>query len=700
MSNNQFTIYDVGNLGGAAFNFFIGNTYLADNATLPNNYSTFLFASLTGGRNIRIDQATEQDPYIFIDARFYTFKPYSYYVDFNQNQSLNYLESNYQPSTNLFLNTVIQNLTTSINGDIIVSIKNLIVDSKLTFYTSPDESEIILKAPLYNLQNTTENKVIRIFQGASKDSNNNTLFQMRKLIEGKCITLDQVLEFNWTTIFSSFDSSSSSISSVSSVSNKSSSSDSIDSLSSPSSVSENSSSSISVGNGSLGSICCDDCGIPTATFVPNGCSVALTSIVQQVLFPCGNSSKDFIEQNYSFNAIVNCSGKPVNMFVQFPLNIYSATADGNFWRYTGTNYIDQDNTQVNYDLVVGGTLDKGITVETFNYTKNVPNLVQHDLTFGSNTYIVYNGLTTTIPQTDLPDGCSGADITMANTVFSAVEALLSFQLETAYTDSTDTLVMTDYAFPGDVYPAANVFFRDSVTLLTPTTALVKYTVTDPEYNSGESDAYFQIEVSVCAIEEPSYTIAGTLELTVLAVCPRPYYLVGIYDRVLEGSSQSESSQSLQSPSSPSSPSSASSVSSSMLHPCTDCSATTQEITMPTFSVIDNYTATPYTIPGGSFVLTYSSSESTCTWSTSYVSNSFSVSVSISYNTSTGQWSTNVLFEGYHVCFGFAYSNVSGIACAGGCLVGSFNITTPTNNCSSPDSGSGTFVGGGPAILSC
>jgi hypothetical protein len=127
MENTNFKIYDVGNLGSGKSNLFIGNTYISDVTKNKNDFSTFLFASLVGGRNIRIDQATEKDPYIFIDARFYTFKPYNYYVSLSNNEPLSNLEATYGNTSDVYLKTIIKNITT-VSGDVAIHIKNLEVD--------------------------------------------------------------------------------------------------------------------------------------------------------------------------------------------------------------------------------------------------------------------------------------------------------------------------------------------------------------------------------------------------------------------------------------------------------------------------------------------------------------------------------------------------------------------------------------------
>lgn len=58
----------IGGLNGSAEDFF---PHLAEG----NCFTTFVFASIVGGKNVRIIPATEDDPYIYIDSRWYDFAP-------------------------------------------------------------------------------------------------------------------------------------------------------------------------------------------------------------------------------------------------------------------------------------------------------------------------------------------------------------------------------------------------------------------------------------------------------------------------------------------------------------------------------------------------------------------------------------------------------------------------------------------------
>jgi hypothetical protein len=48
-------------------------------ASQQNCNSTFFWASIVGGKSVRVDSATQRDPYLFIDAKWYDLKPINYY---------------------------------------------------------------------------------------------------------------------------------------------------------------------------------------------------------------------------------------------------------------------------------------------------------------------------------------------------------------------------------------------------------------------------------------------------------------------------------------------------------------------------------------------------------------------------------------------------------------------------------------------
>lgn len=258
MTNLPFKIYEVGNLAAVPANIFVGKTFISDNGsntrTKENCYSTFLFASIVGGKNIRVDQATEKDPYIFIDAKFFNFKPFNYYIDSLNGISNSVLENKYDPDSKLeYKDTIIENITQDNSGDVLFMIKTLGSNGNLTIADSGKELE--LRAGLYKAENIDFPEKVPLYTHTSKDINNNNIFHINKLIEGDGVLFEQILEFDWYSVINLF-SSSSSLSSLSSVSISSSSTS--ESSSSISSSSMSSQSSIS-DQSSQSEECCVDC---------------------------------------------------------------------------------------------------------------------------------------------------------------------------------------------------------------------------------------------------------------------------------------------------------------------------------------------------------------------------------------------------------------------------------------------------------
>jgi len=94
-NNLPFKIYSAVNLGSREGMPFLGKTSTdVDNSkflrTLPEDYyadcfSTFNFASIVPGSCVRIDIATEDDPSIMVDSKWFDFRPY---VDASGDQDL------------------------------------------------------------------------------------------------------------------------------------------------------------------------------------------------------------------------------------------------------------------------------------------------------------------------------------------------------------------------------------------------------------------------------------------------------------------------------------------------------------------------------------------------------------------------------------------------------------------------------------
>ena len=182
-------------------------------------------------------------------------------------------------------------------------------------------------------------------------------------------------------------------------------------------------------------------------------------------------------------------------------------------------------------------------------------------------------------------------------------------------------------------------------------------------------------------------------------------------------SSTSSRSSLSSPSSksslssPSSNLSLSSLSSSHSGPpdCADCAINTQVINMPNFSITDNHTSTTYTIPSGTFNMTYERVGFGCAWVFNYVVDGITVNGNLTFDdggSGTG-WGFSIQIigassPGFYICFQFAdvyeYNDPT-VGCADGLLFGfMFDLTHPPINCSIPSSSNGTFNSGGTATI--
>ena len=117
---NQFPykIYEAANAGSADAHVFLGKASVAGlngasedffpELAEDNCYTTFLFASIVGGKNVRIQPATAGNPYILVDSRWYDFKPCS------------------NPATSIF-----HSVEYGSNGDINVFLKSVTTDGSV-----------------------------------------------------------------------------------------------------------------------------------------------------------------------------------------------------------------------------------------------------------------------------------------------------------------------------------------------------------------------------------------------------------------------------------------------------------------------------------------------------------------------------------------------------------------------------------------
>jgi len=85
----NYSIYEARNLAATESYVFLGKGNVNDTKISTENKcsSTFLFASIIGGKNTRIDSASENEPYIMIDTKWYAFRSAG-------NDSLNLISAN------------------------------------------------------------------------------------------------------------------------------------------------------------------------------------------------------------------------------------------------------------------------------------------------------------------------------------------------------------------------------------------------------------------------------------------------------------------------------------------------------------------------------------------------------------------------------------------------------------------------------
>lgn len=181
VSNNMpFKIYEAKNAATTEAYVYLGKTSIAsvNGATTnyfaaqnENCYTTFLFASLIAGKNIRIDPATEKDPFIYLDSRFYDFRPCG--------------ATSSDPFTwpkNSILSSVEHN-----GGDITVYLKNITTDG--TINVQSEDCKIKLSVNKYRAANICDtNGVLRKTEGVPGASD--VVFYFKSIVAGNCITVN------------------------------------------------------------------------------------------------------------------------------------------------------------------------------------------------------------------------------------------------------------------------------------------------------------------------------------------------------------------------------------------------------------------------------------------------------------------------------------------------------------------------------
>lgn len=142
----DITAYEPRNMANTISYVYLGKGITADTdklknlsidqrkASQQNCNSTFFWASIVGGKSVRVDSATRRDPYLFIDAKWYDLKPINYYFKWIEK---------YNPPKGSKLYEYIDTLEEEINEDL--------PEANVISSTSYDYSEFA-PDPVYNIK--------------------------------------------------------------------------------------------------------------------------------------------------------------------------------------------------------------------------------------------------------------------------------------------------------------------------------------------------------------------------------------------------------------------------------------------------------------------------------------------------------------------------------------------------------------------
>jgi hypothetical protein len=198
-----FKIYEARNLATSEAYVYLGKASIAGLNGANENYfshqadancfTTFLFASIVGGRNVRIDAATEEDPFIYVDSRWYDFRPCG-------------VESNDQ--TSWPANNILSHVDYKDTGDVTVYFKSITSDGSIvieggneSFVWSDqgpqgdafnsgnaEDCNLLLKAHKYIVANACEtNGILQSTQGVPGASD--VVFYLKSIVGGSCINV-------------------------------------------------------------------------------------------------------------------------------------------------------------------------------------------------------------------------------------------------------------------------------------------------------------------------------------------------------------------------------------------------------------------------------------------------------------------------------------------------------------------------------
>ena len=88
---DELVVYEPRNMANVPSYVYLGKSFTSDldrasdlnsdqkRASSSNCQTTLLFGSIVGGKCVRVDSSTDEDPYLFIDAKWFDLKPHTYY---------------------------------------------------------------------------------------------------------------------------------------------------------------------------------------------------------------------------------------------------------------------------------------------------------------------------------------------------------------------------------------------------------------------------------------------------------------------------------------------------------------------------------------------------------------------------------------------------------------------------------------------
>lgn len=210
-----FKIYEARNLASSEAYVYLGKAAIAgyngadenyfSHQADANCYTTFLFASIVGGKNVRIDAASEEDPYLYVDSRWYDFRPCGF-------------ETNDQSAWPA--NSILSHIDYKDTGDVTVYFKSITSDGSIVIEggnssfvwsdqgpqndqfnsSNINDCNLTLKTHKYVVANACEtNGLVASTQGVPGASD--VVFYLKSIVGGTCIKVDD----NGDNLIISFD---------------------------------------------------------------------------------------------------------------------------------------------------------------------------------------------------------------------------------------------------------------------------------------------------------------------------------------------------------------------------------------------------------------------------------------------------------------------------------------------------------------